>query len=267
MLTGDLAIMFNDTRIPTDLSLREQTRQEAQHAYIKKALGFSIHPDIDTSLSAVNKSEARALEISVIPQLKTGDLADPPIHLSDHIHPHELAKDNALNKPSLLKIGQFDFITLSLLHTILRSDQWDSITTRLVQLLKPGGWIQWVDWDPSTLRIAGVRPGTPDATALRALLRRYTDTLSERQIGSTYRIETTFKQQGVVDIDSDMYPIAPEVEFTKNVVEGVVMELEEWGVLGREGAKKVRAEVGEEVEKGGVLIWWDLWCHIGRKPS
>ncbi|SMY22377.1 unnamed protein product [Zymoseptoria tritici ST99CH_1A5] len=259
--------MINETRIPTDLSLREQTRQEAQHAYIKKALGFTIHPDIDTSLSAINESGLRALEISIIPQFETSDLTNPPIHLSEHIHPRELAKDNDLNKPSLLEIGQFDFITLNLLHTTLRSDKWDSITTRLIQLLKPGGWIQWVDWDPSTLRIAGVRPGTPDATALRALLRRYTDTLSGRQIGSTYRIEATFKQQGLVEIDSDMYPIAPEVEFTKNVVEGVVMELEEWGVLGREEAKKLKAEVGEEVEKGGVLIWWDLWCHIGRKPS
>jgi hypothetical protein len=91
--------------------------------------------------------------------------------------------------------------------------------------------------------------------------------LSARQAGTTYRIESTFKNEGLVEIDSDMYPIEPEVEFTRNVVEGVVRELEEWGVIAKDEAERLRTEVGEEVVRGGVLIWWDLWCHIGRKQS
>ena len=131
-------------------------------------------------------------------------------------------------------------------------------------LVEPGGYIQWVDFDPLTARIAAFRPQASDAV-LRDVFHRFTDTLRARKVGSTYRIPNTMVANGLEVIDSDMYPLSPKVEFTQILGKEAVAILQESGNVTIEGGETMRRELMEEVEAGGSLVWYDLWCHIGRK--
>lgn len=93
-------------------------------------------------------------------------------------------------------------------------------------------------------------------------MRKFTD--ERREVGSTYRIPKALRKEAGFerDVDSDIYPIAPDLGFTRVVVGGILEELRNNGGEGIDEAK-----IEEEIEESGPLVWYDLWCHIGRKKK
>ena len=167
-----------------------------QQRVIQSGLGFDIHPDIWTALSGT-KSGLRIADISPGTQFHhEGD--SNPSSSYEKVDFEEIAVPGRLAEG---KKGVFDIVAVRLLHTALPNDAWDQAVLNLVSLLRPGGWLQWVDWDPLTARLAGARPGTTDAI-LRDVLQRFRDDLQARKVGITYRIPNAMKSAGLVDEDS-----------------------------------------------------------------
>lgn len=237
---------------------------EKQQEYITTALGFVLHPSIRQNFSRSGHA-TRKINIAIVSDIALSADADSSLDISSmNLLPHEVLSSTGLD-PEL--VGHFDVVVVNHVHTWLEDNQWDSAIQNLADLLSPGGWIQWVDWDPITARIAGSKPGTPDASNLRELLRRYTDALQARKVGSTYRILNTLRSHGFVETDSDLYPITPDNGFTHVVADEAIRYLERIGEFSRELARSFHTKIDYELGASGPLVWYDLWCHIGQTPS
>lgn len=242
-------------------SISLRSRLDRQQKYIDSTLSFVLHPSIRQSLpQSGHKIRGAWVSETVPPTEKESALSISWMHLQ----PHEIAISSGLD-PELVE--HFDVVAVNLLHTSVESVHWDATIQNLLDLLQPGGWIQWVDWDPITARIAASKPGTADASNLRDLLRSYTDALQARKVGSTYRISNALKKQGLTEADSDMYPIAPDVGLTRVVADGALDYLKRTGHLSPGEAKGIEAKIEHDIQASGPLIWYDLWCHIAQKPS
>lgn len=242
----------------------EATRVAKQHEYISKGLGFLVHPTIEKDLA--NRKTIKIASVSHNIQLPGSDGEDKSTKLrcSQPVHfelKDILCQDGTLDNHQ----GQFDIVSVQVLHASVPTEQWDTAVKNLIALLHPGGWLQWTDWDPLTPRIAAINPAASDV-ALRDVLTRYVDCLKAKKVGTTYRISNSMRSHGLEDDDSDMYPLNPEVEFTRNILTGVINFLQEFGDLSEAETEGFRTKVGEEIEIGKPLLWYDLWCHIGRKP-
>ncbi|KAK4503046.1 hypothetical protein PRZ48_006473 [Zasmidium cellare] len=237
----------------------EATRLAKQHEYISRGLGFDLHPTIEQDL-AKSTSDVKIANVSEGFEKSFTKLTHSV--LVDASFKEITSQDSGVLEKYR---GQFDVVAVRLLHTSLPTEEWEKTVDGLIALLRPGGWLQWTDWDPLTPRIAAINPAASDK-ALRDVLTRYVDLLKAQKVGLTYRIPTSMRNRGLEEVDSDMYPLNPEVEFTKNITTGVINYLQQSGDLSEADAEDVRAKVGEEIEVGKPLLWYDLWCHIGRKP-
>ncbi|GIZ45135.1 hypothetical protein CKM354_000831700 [Cercospora kikuchii] len=241
----------------------EENQLNEQNDFITSSLGYHIHPTIVKALT----EDAKLLPENIrIADISRGD------QFNGSVSPDTLAQAKRVKLPfggysSTVKDlqGQFDVVAVRLLHTNLKSDRFNEALDELVALLKPGGWLQWIDWDPMTARIATVKAGAPD-TVLRDVLNRFTDALRAQKAGSTYKISTAMSLE-LEDEESDMYTVTPEVRFTENVVAGALLYLERSGHCTAEEASELRAKVKEEIESAGSLLFYDLWCHVARKPA
>lgn len=237
---------------------------EKQQEYITTALGFGLHPTIRQSLSSSSGVD-RKVRIAIVSNMTLSASSDQSLDMASvQISTEEISSSTGLD-PELVE--HFDVVVVNLLHTSLETDQWEATTQNLMDILKPNGWLQWIDWDPITARIAGSKPGTPDASNLREILRRYTDALQDRKVGSTYRISNALRSQGFVDIDSDLYPVAPDTGFTGVVAQGALRYLERTGYMSTDQAGASEAKIRDELQASGPLVWYDLWCHIAQTPS
>ncbi|CZT25690.1 uncharacterized protein RCC_11359 [Ramularia collo-cygni] len=247
-----------------NLSPSETSRLERQQKYITNALGFVLHSTVRRSLAGDDLG---------IKRFRVAVVSDTPINLDEDpaidkpwstLSPTQMTSSTGVAPESA---EQFDVVVVNLLHTSMGVDDWETTIQNMTDLLRPGGWVQWVDWDPITARIAGSTPGTPDASNLRAFLRNYTDVIQARNVGSTYRISTMLKSHGFVERDSDMYPVAPDIGLTRVVAEGALDYLERTGNLSREEVRAAEANIEQEIRVSGPLVWYDLWCHIAQKPT
>lgn len=244
----------------------EQARLAQQHQYISTGLGFVVHPTIARDLSK-RKEDVSIANVSKEFQLPGVGDEDSSAELKYNQPVNFTFQDITSQEGTLRKHeGQFDIVAVRVLHTALPHDTWDVAIRNLISLLRPGGWLQWTDWDPPTPRIAAINPAASDF-ALRNLLARYVDCLKANKVGTTYRIPTSMRNYGLEDDDSDMYPLAPEVELTRNVTTGTIKYLQRSGNLNDAEAGEVQEKVDQEIEIGKPLLWVDLWSHIAKKPS
>ncbi|KAK4624224.1 hypothetical protein CLAFUW4_05409 [Fulvia fulva] len=246
-----------------DARVAEATRIAEQHEYITSGLGFLIHPVIEHHIKDC-EGPIRIADVSEGLQFPSdNDFRWPkcPIEVT-RISIRDVIKPDGLHESA----GTFHVVAVRLAHLSIGNTHWNTAIHNLTSLLRPGGWIQWTDWDPRTARIAGVKPGAEDK-ALRDLLQRYSDFLKEKQVGTTYRISSSLTDTGLGQEDSDMYPLPPDVGLTRNIAHGALRQLETAESVGSEEVERLRKEVDDEIEAGGSLIWYDLWCHIARKPK
>jgi hypothetical protein len=254
-------------KLPHADSPSENSRLADQHRFITSGLGFTIHPIIEKGLSLqayTRPNKIKIADISRGDQFMDGAALPPSLNLAQRIHiPWGGSIGNDKTNDEFR--GQFDIVAVRLLHTNLQADRWASVLKDLVALLRPGGYLQWIDFDPMTARIATVKPGASDSV-LRGILNHFTDALRAQKAGSTYRISTAMRQHLIND-ESDMFTVAPDVQFTRTVVASALLYLERSGNLTGEEASELRARVKEEIDAADSLIYYDLWCHIGKKPE
>ncbi|EME45709.1 hypothetical protein DOTSEDRAFT_71415 [Dothistroma septosporum NZE10] len=247
----------------SDDKVAEATRLAEQHEFITSGLGFLIHPviehhinDYEAPVRIADISQGLQFPPNNDPRLPRCKLETVRMSIKDVVHPDGVQE----------YAGMFHVVAVRLAHLIIGNRDWNTAVDNLISLLRPGGWIQWTDWDPRTARIAGVKPGAEDK-ALRNLLEKYSDVLKEKQVGTTYRISSSFTEAGLVEEDSDMYPLPPDSGLTSNIAHGALRQLETVGSVGSGEIQQLIRGVDKEIEAGNSLIWYDLWCHIARKPK
>ncbi|KXT08054.1 hypothetical protein AC579_204 [Pseudocercospora musae] len=244
----------------------ENRRVNEEHDFISSGLGYVLHPTITRSLEDSRGSNSEKLRVADVSQgdqfSATASLPfSPQETIVDQITFQSVIKPGSIPPESR---GIYDVVCIRLLHASLEIDQWDEAMQNLVALLKPGAWLQWVDWDPMTARIATVKPGAPDGI-LRGLLSDYADAMRAAKVGNTYRIANAMRPN-LEELDSDMYTIDPSVELSKIIASGAISYLQQNGKYTSAEAQDVGIKTEQEIDQAGSLCFFDLWSHIGRKP-
>jgi SAM-dependent methyltransferase len=122
---------------------------------IKKTLGYILHPAIKVG------SEARIADVGTGTGVFLRDLAErhPDCHfdgldISDEQFPNEVSKNvsfsvmDAKSAPPAELKGQFDVVTLRYVGPAMQAhDDWERVARNAFELLKPGGYVQWVELD------------------------------------------------------------------------------------------------------------------------
>ncbi|KAK4216725.1 S-adenosyl-L-methionine-dependent methyltransferase [Rhypophila decipiens] len=289
-------------------------RLDEQHIFTTKTLGFLIHPNIITSLSSHDGpgDDTPGLKVAdigtgtgiwLLDVAKTypslcGQLVGFDVTFSSFPSPGELPSNITFNVQDMhhpfpeSEIGTYDIVAVRFVSSATSRVEWESTAKNLVTLLKPGGWLQWIDSCnfslycsvPGTSRKAcqeiwdGLEPYRlkgGDDLVIGLMMREGRAGVNREDIG---------KGLGLVEVHEDVFSSdrlqdgPPGLEIrkmgTKNVMECFVGCLEslfgaeDLAVNGwtRDKIKGLEKQAMEEIEKG-VYHTLDQVCIIGRKAT
>lgn len=148
--------LFMDTSYLLPSDDREKDRNVLQHFMLKNAFGGCVYPPITDTLKvgghvldvgcgsgswcmdvAHEFPNANFLGIDIIPSFP------------ESIYPSncKFMIMDILKQPMPLEDDSFDLITMELMGMAIITSQWPGILADLRRILKPGGWIQWIEPD------------------------------------------------------------------------------------------------------------------------
>jgi SAM-dependent methyltransferase len=268
---------------------------DEQHIFTTKILGFLIHPNIPTTSPTVKLADIGAgtgvwlLDVakSLPPtcQLTGFDVSSFGFPPPQTCPPNVSFKiqDMLLPFPAS-EIGTYDVIAVRFVSNATTRAEWARTIENLMTLLKPGGWLQWIDSCnfalynsvPGTSRAAcqeiydGLQPFRAKDDVVIGLMMREPTNL---------RREDVFRELGLVDVHEDVFSTDrlqdPELRLrdkgTINVIVCLAQALED--LVGVEGSgwseeriKRVQEAAMREIDQG-VYHTLDQVCIVGRKAS
>lgn len=157
----------------------EAERLRVQHEYMLSCQGYYLHPDIpplsaDTKVADVCTGTAIFLKDLAAANPKAEyhgfDISDSmfPSDLPSNIHLHLTDVKQPFEKQWQ---GVFDIVHIRFLEAAMKKDDWAKVLRHLVTLLKPGGWLQWVEDDRAHAVRHAARPVAPANAAKLSLTR------------------------------------------------------------------------------------------------
>ncbi|KAK4168328.1 S-adenosyl-L-methionine-dependent methyltransferase [Cladorrhinum sp. PSN259] len=272
-------------------------RLDEQHVFTTKTLGFLLHPNIPAPSASAKIADigtgtgiwlldlSRSLPstctftgFDITPSaFPTAPGAVPP-NVAFRVH-DMLAPFPAEHR------GAYDVVAARFLSSARPRADWAATLRNLMTLLRPGGWLQWIDScnfavynsAPGTSRAAcrevyaGLEPMRKEDAVIGLMMRE----------GRDQRREEVLRGVGFVDVHEDVFSTdrLQEAEWpglrakgTRNVMECFLGCLE--GLAGtkegsewtRERLERAKVEVEREID-AGVYHTLDQVCIVGRKPE
>lgn len=268
-------------------------RLDEQHIFITKTLGFLIHPNIPTPSPAAKIADigtgtgiwlldvARTLPLTC--QLTGFDATSSSFPPSHTLPPNVTFKIQDMYRPfPESELSTYDMVAARFTSSGIQRADWVRAVTNLMTLLKPGGWLQWID--SCNFALYNSVPGTS-----RAACQEMYDGLDSFRAGEdvvlglmmregrNMKREETWRGIGLVDVHEDVFSSdrlqEPDLRLrekgTRNIVECFVGCLE--SLVGVEGSRWTRERVEglkvramKEVDQG-VYHTLDQVCIVGRK--
>lgn len=165
--------------LPRDAS--ESTRLNTQHEVYVSAAGYVLHPRIASSL----KGDVRVAEVATGTGVWLKDLASSSpsnwtftgLDMSAAQFPQakDIPKNTTFEVLNILEPvpakhrGQYDILHMRLLVCGLTGDDWTTAASNALQLLRPGGWLQWHEGDFADLEALQNVPGARTTATQRLL--------------------------------------------------------------------------------------------------
>ncbi|RYC55229.1 hypothetical protein CHU98_g10984 [Xylaria longipes] len=272
-----------------------KVRLDEQHFFTTKTLGFLIHPNIPATSPTV-----KIADIGTGTGIWLFDIAKslpPTCHLTGfditssafpppHTWPPNVSfktQDMFLPLPAS-EIGTYDIVAVRFVSSATTRAEWARAIKNLIKLLKPGGWLQWIDSCnfalynsvAGTSRAAcqeiydGLQPFRSKEDVVIGIMMREPNNV---------RREDVFRQLGLVHVHEDVFSTDklqdPKLQLrdkgTRNVLSCFIGCLEELvGVEGsgwsKERIERLREEAMREIDKG-VYHTLDQVCIVGRKAT
>jgi SAM-dependent methyltransferase len=178
------------------------------------------------------------------------------------------------------ELGSYDLVAVRFISSATTRSEWRRAIVNLVTLLKPGGWLQWIDSCNFKMynEVAGVsRAANLEIYEALAPFRAKEDLVIGLLIQEPKRLfrESVFLEAGLKDVHEDVFssdrlPGLRKVG-TKNIMECFIQNMGD--LIGMEGSgwseekiKNLHAAALEEVDRG-VYHTLDQVCIVGRKPA
>ncbi|KAF2649437.1 hypothetical protein K491DRAFT_721664 [Lophiostoma macrostomum CBS 122681] len=196
-------------------------RTTLQHYLYKDGLNYLLHPHIVTE-----NTHSKVAEIGVGTCIWLIELARelPPTVQLDGIDidfaqcpPKEWLPSNiawithdVFAEPPHELIEKYDVIHVQLFITILRDGNPVPMLQNLLKMLKPGGYLQWGEWDFTSWEVMRTSVAPSKSNDELEQIREYTSTLGGTKSGPGFismswiaRLHETFKQHGLEDVIVD----------------------------------------------------------------
>lgn len=273
----------------------DSNRLDEQHGITTKSFGFLIHPNIPPASPTAKIADIGSgtgiwlLDVakSLPPtcQLTGYDISSSAFPPPQTCPPNVSFKiqDMLLPFPSS-EIGTYDVVAVRFVSSATTRAEWTRAIENLMTLLKPGGWLQWIDSCNFSLycSVAGTsRAACQEIYDGLQPFRSKDDLvigLMMREPGNVRR-EDVFRELGLLDVHEDVFSTDrlqdPELQLrdkgTRNILGCFIGCLE--GLVGVEGSgwskeriERVEEEAMREIDKG-VYHTLDQVCIVGRKSS
>ncbi|KAK0886465.1 hypothetical protein LTR02_018110 [Friedmanniomyces endolithicus] len=271
----------------------ETIRLNEQHKCLVGAFGFHIHPSIPV---AKEEHDFRVADIACGSGIWLTDIATQYPHaqcdgfdISDKQFP--ASSDLKRDFPDSLRFHvrdataeggygkdfecQFDIVAVRLLHISIAGAQWTRAVQNAIALLKPGGYLQWIDWDPHSARLVQSRPML-EHTAIDQLLGLFKQFLGALDTGATARLPEEMREGGLVDVKSELFALDADAIWREyflmtittvmpDAVAKWVGQLPTGAANGKDWAK-MKTTAQEEGKQEGLWVRTEMWCHAGKKP-
>ncbi|KAI1758443.1 S-adenosyl-L-methionine-dependent methyltransferase [Xylaria castorea] len=271
-------------------------RLDEQHFFTTKTLGFLIHPSIPITSPTVKIADIGtgtgiwlfdiAKSLPPTCQLTGFDITSAAFPPPQSWPPNVSFKTQDMLLPlPASEIGTYDIVAVRFVSSATTRAEWARAIENLIKLLKPGGWLQWID--SCNFALYNSVAGTSRAACQEIYdglqpFRSKDDVvigIMMREPPNSVRREDVFRELGLVDVHEDVFSTDkvqdPELQLrekgTRNVLSCFIGCLEELvGVEGsgwsKERIERLREEAMREIDKG-VYHTLDQVCIVGRKAT
>ncbi|KAL2047855.1 hypothetical protein ABVK25_011264 [Lepraria finkii] len=278
---------------PSHYALKSTTRAyvstarlNLQHYLWKDQTGYLLHPDIPLSNTALKIADVgTGTGIWLIDLAKTLhpttqldgfdiDIADcpPKEWLPPNVQMHELDIFGGI--PQHL-VGVYDVIQLRLFQVVVRDNDPVPLLKNVLKMLKPGGYLQWAEYDMTTTKTILADPAlsASDLDALPAFTQKLKQ--QDARFGKQDWIPTlptTFAQAGMIDVTTSRH--APTTSSLPYQLDVFLLTYEELsyktldGMADEQGAKlRKLIEKASDEARQGVAWAMERVIFVGRKAE
>jgi ubiquinone/menaquinone biosynthesis C-methylase UbiE len=269
-------------------------RLDEQHIFTTKTLGFLIHPNITiTANSRIADIGAgsgawiidTAKHLPPTCQFTAFDITASAFPQAEKLLPNVSFKIQDMYQPfSDSELGIYDIVAIRFTSSVAAREDWIRAVANLITLLKPGGWLQWIDSCNFSLYNSTAGTSRAACKEIYESLEPFRNKV-EPVIGlmmrelKDERREDAFRELGLVDVHEDVFSTDkiqdPDMQLrdkgTRNIIDCFIGCLRELGgVAGSEWTKerinKLEEDAMKEIDHG-VYHTLDQVCIIGRKPD
>lgn len=255
-------------------------RLNLQHYLLKECIGYTLHPSIPITPSASIADVATGTGIWLLDlslkQPSTIQFSGFDISAAQFPPPHSLPPnitfstlDASQDIPEEL-VGKFDIVHVALLIAVISSDSFDRWLANLMKLLKPGGWLQWVEGDfPGFTERVRDEPVDRERFPELARLTEMTVRSGVQTRGLTrwvLEMEERFARAGLVDVEYRR--VEPPKRLERALSGSALLAIEETARMrGWEEVVELTKRAGEELGRGALYAGLFPVVAVGRKPE
>ncbi|GFF39398.1 hypothetical protein IFM46972_05873 [Aspergillus udagawae] len=260
----------------------DNNRINLQHYLVVQLFGYRIHPSIPVK----DVRNLRIADVGTGTGIWLTDLADEfpaTVQLDgldisfDAAPPRDWLPPNMslhhwdikADVPEHL-VGVYDVVNVRHFVFVLQQADLKGVLDNLFKLLKPGGYLQWTDFDMSSLRVEKINPDIKvDAQVKLMELFQANDTRLRSAWGAS--LPSLFAQSGFTNVESDVKDAPPHLAVALHECGMLATE-----VLARNKAggneqmvqqlRQTLAEAAKETREGSVLAFTRLTV-VGQKLS
>lgn len=149
--------------------------------------------------------------------------------------------------------GTFDLVHIRALFAAMHPPDWEAVMRNIVQLLKPGGAIQWEEAD-NTVRCLRGSKEFQRYNGIPLVLSKFAEAMGDRRSSMMRELPAAASTAGLVEIDVDISSTDRIPEFRIDMTSQYMMAITGWaekaGVWKPSELAKVREDIKDDIERG-----------------
>ena len=151
--------------------------------------------------------------------------------------------------------SSFDLVHICALIAALQPADWDVVMRNIVQLLKPGGMVQWYESDFGNLRCLRNNPECVRYTAIPKLLEKFKSTMGDRLSATGHKLpEVALAHLENVEIDISSTDRVPETRapWMRQAVIALLAWAEKNSVWSAEELDRIKSGIKVDIDNGVI---------------
>ncbi|KAI3317738.1 S-adenosyl-L-methionine-dependent methyltransferase [Xylariaceae sp. AK1471] len=256
----------------------DNNRLNLLHHYYVRDLGYLIHPRIpiqDADLKVADIGCGTGIWLLDASTRLPGSTQFVGLDISlDAVPPAELLPHNVVFRvwdmlrdpvPEEL-VGSFDVINIRLMLYVLQEEDVPATVDKLIQMLKTGGYLQWMEPDNETVRgeVTKTENTSDNMTRMMRLLDSQGQQMKPKWAPDLAQI---FSDCGLVDVDADVHTSQPLWAFLEHECLLIMPELIARKTQNEELATELKRLVplAEQETRKGAYLAVDKYVVTGKK--